>query len=263
MKYVAIGPAAMGIFAYLGFLKRVERHLDDVEEFAGASAGAIIATLLCLGKNVDEIFEEAIDLNIDDFMQVNISSFLNNYGFVEMAPVRKKLKKICGCDPTFAEVDKTLHISAFCLNTGKTEYFNKMNSPHMKVLDAVCMSMAIPLIFSSCRHNGHTYVDGGTHETLPVQPFFDKKPHEVMCIKLKESERYTENIDNHVTFVESLLRSSLSNRREHVTEHMHLIKVDAGDINVFDFSMPHETKLKLYCLGYDTPCFFCNDISKE
>jgi NTE family protein len=93
MKYVAIGPAAMGIFAYLGFFKRIERHLGDVEEFSGASAGAIIAALLCLGKGVDEIFDEAIRLDIDDFMQVNISSFLNNYGFVEMAPVRAKLRK--------------------------------------------------------------------------------------------------------------------------------------------------------------------------
>jgi predicted acylesterase/phospholipase RssA len=261
MKYVAIGPAAMGIFAYIGFLKRIEPHLTEVEEFSGASAGAILATLLTLGKSVDEIFNTALDLDIDDFMQVNISSFLNNYGFVEMAPVRKRLKKICGCDPTFAELDKTLHISAFCLNTGRTEYFNKMNSPHMKVLDAVCMSMAIPLIFSSCTHNGHTYVDGGTHETLPVEPFLGKKPHEVVCIKLGDSEHYIEEIDSHVSFVESLLRASLSNRQEHVTENMHLIKVDVGDINVFDFSMLHDTKLKLYCLGYDTPCFFCNDKS--
>lgn len=259
MKYVAIGPASMGIFAYIGFLKKIEDRLEHVEEYSGASAGAIIASMLCIGKSVDEIFKISMDLRIDEFMQVNISSFLNEFGFVDMEPVRKKLREVCGADPTFAELDKTLYVSAYCLNTGRTEYFSKFNTPDMKVLDAVCMSMAIPLVFSSCKYNGHTYVDGGTHETIPVEPFLDKKPHQVFCIKLEEEDKYIEDISNHVHFVEALLRSSLRNRREHVGKNMNLIKVNVGDVNVFDFSMDHETKLKLYLLGYDTPCFFCND----
>jgi NTE family protein len=45
----------------------------------------------------------------------------------------------------------------------------------MKVIDALCMSIAIPFVFSSYRYNGLVYIDGGTLETLPTAPFLDEK----------------------------------------------------------------------------------------
>jgi predicted acylesterase/phospholipase RssA len=121
----------------------------------------------------------------------------------------------------------------------------------MKVIDAVCMSMAIPLIFACGKYDGKTYVDGGTQEQYPMIPFLDKRPHEVTCIKLKMDRVYQEQINNPRQYVEALIRSSLTNRVEY-SKYTKIIEINVGDTNIFDFSMSYEDKIKLYNIGYST-----------
>ena len=84
-----------------------------------------------------------------------------------------------------------------------------------------------------------------------MTPFLDKKPHEVTCIKLKMDRVYQEEINNPRQFVESLIRSVITNREEY-SKYINLIEIDIGDTNIFDFSMCYEDKIKLYNTGYST-----------
>jgi predicted acylesterase/phospholipase RssA len=251
MKYLVLGPASMGIFSLIGTLKALEPKLVDVKEISGASAGSILALLLALGMSVDEILEIALDLDIPKFVKLRIGSFFNKFGFVDLEPIREKLVEVCGCDPTFEELDMKIYVSAYCLNTSSTEYFSRDTHPKMKVIDAVCMSMAIPLIFSCGKYDGKTYVDGGTQEQYPMIPFLDKKPHEITCVKLKMDKVYQEQINNPRQYVEALIRSSLTNRVEY-SEYTELVEINVGDTNIFDFNMCYEDKVKLYNIGYST-----------
>ncbi|AMA76496.1 putative patatin [Ostreococcus tauri virus OtV5] len=251
MKYLVLGPASMGIYSMVGTLKALESKLVDVKEISGSSAGAILALFLALGMSIDEILNVALNLNVPEFVKLRIGSFFNKFGFVDLGPVREKLVEICGSDPTFEELDMKIYISAFCLNTSTTEYFSRDTHPKMKVIDAVCMSMAIPLIFACGKFEGKTYVDGGTQEQYPMVPFLDKKPHEVTCIKLKTDRVYQEEINNPRQFVESLIRSTLTNRVEY-GENINHIDINVGDTNIFDFNMSYEDKIKLYNIGYST-----------
>jgi NTE family protein len=251
MKYLVLGPASMGIYSMVGTLKALESKLVDVKEISGSSAGSILALFLALGMSIDEIYDVALNLNVPEFVKLRIGSFFNKFGFVDLGPVREKLVEICGSDPTFEELDMKIYISAFCLNTSTTEYFSRDTHPKMKVIDAVCMSMAIPLIFACGKFEGKTYVDGGTQEQYPMVPFLDKKPHEVTCIKLKTDRVYQEEINNPRQFVESLIRSTLTNRVEY-GENINPIDINVGDTNIFDFNMSYEDKIKLYNIGYST-----------
>ncbi len=251
MKYLVLGPASMGIYSLIGSLKALESKLIDVKEISGSSAGSILALLLALGMSVDEILEVSLSLNIPDFVKLRIGSFFNKFGFVDLGPIREKLVEVCGCDPTFDELEMKIYVSAYCLNSSSTEYFSKDTHPDMKVIDAVCMSMAIPLIFACGRDEGKTYIDGGTQEQYPMTPFLGKKPHEVTCIKLKMDRVYQEEINNPRQFVESLIRSTLTNRVEY-SEYTKMIEINVADTNIFDFNMPYEDKVKLYNIGYST-----------
>jgi NTE family protein len=251
MKYLVLGPASMGIYSMIGTLKSLESKLVDVKEISGSSAGAILALFLALGMSIDEILNVALNLNVPEFVKLRIGSFFNKFGFVDLGPIHEKLVEICGCDPTFEELDTKIYISAFCLNTSTTEYFSRDTHPKMKVIDAVCMSMAIPLIFACGKFEGKTYVDGGTQEQYPMVPFLDKKPHEVTCIKLKTDRVYQEEINNPRQFVESLIRSTLTNRVEY-GENINHVDIHVGDTNIFDFNMSYEDKIKLYNIGYST-----------
>ncbi len=251
MKYLVLGPASMGIYSLIGSLKALESKLIDVKEISGSSAGSILALLLALGMSVDEILEVSLSLNIPDFVKLRIGSFFNKFGFVDLGPIREKLVEVCGCDPTFDELEMKIYVSAYCLNSSSTEYFSKDTHPDMKVIDAVCMSMAIPLIFACGKYEGKTYIDGGTQEQYPMTPFLGKKPHEVTCIKLKMDRVYQEEINNPRQFVESLIRSTLTNRVEY-SEYTKMIEINVADTNIFDFNMPYEDKVKLYNIGYST-----------
>lgn len=233
----------------IGTLKAMESNLVDVKEISGSSAGSILALFLALGMSVDEILNISLSLNIPEFVKIRIGSFFNKFGFVDLEPVRNKIVEICGCDPTFEELDMKIYVSAYCLNTSTTEYFSRDTHPTMKVIDAVCMSIAIPLIFACGTYEGRTYVDGGTQESYPMSPFLDKKPHEITCVKLKMDTVFQEEINTPRQFVESIVRSTIVNRREH-NKDVHLIEIDIGDTNVFDFSMSYEEKIRLYNVGY-------------
>lgn len=60
MKYLVIGPGAMGLYAMLGYLKNIENRLSNVEEISGASAGSILAVLFALEKSVDEMIDVSL-----------------------------------------------------------------------------------------------------------------------------------------------------------------------------------------------------------
>jgi predicted acylesterase/phospholipase RssA len=249
MKYLVLGPAGMGIFALIGTLKAREKELVDVKEISGSSAGAILALFLGVGMSVDEILETSLSMNIPTFVKIRIGSFFNKFGFVDMAPIRKKFVDICGSDPTFAEIDMKIYIAAFCMNTSETVYFSKDTHPDMKVIDAVCMSMAVPFIFACGKYNHETYVDGGMKEEYPLTPFFDKKPHEITCIKIKMNRVYQEDIQTPKAFVQTLVRSALSNRVQYDTP-IELMEINIEDTDVFDFNMSYEEKLQLFNRGY-------------
>ena len=168
-----------------------------------------------------------------------------------MSPIRKKLVEICDGDPTFMELETKIYISAFCLNTTETVYFSRDTHPNMKVIDAVCMSMAVPFIFACGKYEDMTYVDGGTKEEFPLTPFLDKKPHEVTCIRIKMDKIYRESIDNQKQFVDIIIRSALSNR-ETFSSPIDIVEVNVGDTDVFDFSMDYEDKVRLFNMGYST-----------
>lgn len=241
----------MGIYSMIGTLKGMESKLVDVKEISGSSAGSILALFLALGMSVDEILNISLSLNVPEFVKIRIGSFFNKFGFVDLGPIRKKMVEICGCDPTFQELDMKIYVSAYCLNTSTTEYFSRDTHPDMKVIDAVCMSMAIPFIFACGTYQGKTYVDGGTQESYPMTPFLDKKPYDITCVKVKIDTLYQEEINTPRQFVESLVRSTIVNRTDH-SKDIEMIEINVEDTNIFDFSMSYEEKIRLYNLGYFT-----------
>jgi predicted acylesterase/phospholipase RssA len=245
-KYLIIGPGAMGIFSMLGYLKSVENTLQDVKGYSGASAGAIICTFLALGYSVEETLYKLLELDPSKLVKLNLKCFINSYGLVDLKPVRQQLVNLLGSDPTFSEIDKTLYISAFCVNTSKTEYFSKHTHPDMKVIDAICMSIAVPFIFSSYRYNNMVYVDGGTLETLPTAPFLGKKPTNILCVRMKMETQFIEEIKNPKQFAEALVSSTLNNRKNNDIEKSTIIDIDIGQIDVFNFNMSYEDKFQMY-----------------
>ena len=255
VKYLSIGPGSMGYFMYLGLLSKMknEGSLDELAEISGASAGGLLAFIYCMFKgNTSKSLDYSLNAPTKAMMKPNIKNLLLNYGLISTARIRKLLEKLCilemDKDPTFDELYKwypvKLHLSAFCLELNKTIYFSADTTPSMKVIDAVCATIAMPLLFSPLKlSDGWHYIDGGTAEMVPGGPFLGKGEG-VLCIKLDWGKVFP--IKDIKTYLSSVLYSTMKLRYQY---EFPTLAINIDDIDLFDYGTSNESKLRLFVMG--------------
>jgi predicted acylesterase/phospholipase RssA len=256
MKYLAIGPGAMGFFMYLGVLSRLK--LQDLEELSGSSAGGLLAFLYVAARgDIPAMLDFSIKIPIKQVMKPNLKNLLTNYGLVPTNKLEEKIKTICKkflkkSDVTFQELYEynpiKLHISAFCVDLKKTVYFSVDTHPTMSVCRAVSASVAIPLIMSSVRIGDWNYIDGGTQEQIPGDPFIGKNFEEVFCIKIAASDRtYIKDLKSYALTIVSSLASL---RHDYNFKTMY---IPNETFDMFNFSYGSEEKLRMFMAGHHLP----------
>lgn len=248
IKYLILGPGAMGYFSFLGLCSALSSKLYDVQEISGASAGAILALFIGSGMSMDKIIDVSFRTDLTELVKYNIKNVLNDFGFISHSQIKNILIDICEGDPKFKDLKKKIYISAYNVNLSRTEYFSVDTHPEMSVIDAVCMSISVPVMFCAVEHNGMHYVDGGTTEKIPAPPFLDKKFDEVLAVRLLYSSINVEKFTNVLDYLNCLMKSVLNNRTDY--ENMfNYIDIDLSDVNVFDFHMTEDDKIKLFIRG--------------
>lgn len=253
MKYLVLGPGGMGGYAMIGHLMKHKELFNSISEYSGASIGAIIATFLALNFTVEETFQKFQDVPLSEIVKFDLKNLVRTNGFVRKDTIKSTLKELYGCDPSFKDIEKKLYIAALCLNTTETIYFSKDTHPDMKVIDAIAMSIAIPIIFEPTKIENKYYIDGGMCETAPTKPFLDKKPHEICVLKLQYNQQNEfEDIKNPVDYIKSLVNALMKNREDCILEGTQVKYINVENMNVFDFHMTYEDKMKLFLLGYNS-----------
>lgn len=251
MEYLVLGPASMGIFTMLGALINIEDDLKNIKEISGSSAGAILGVCLALEIPLYDVLDKFLKVDLKKHTKYNLKSFMKNYGLIDLDPIREVLKDVFGCDPTFSELKRKLHISTYCLNRGRTEYFSSDSHPSMKVIDAVCMSISIPILASSVKLNDMIYMDGGIKERVPITPFEGEAPHKILCLKLKSQDIFFEKIASFSKFVETFMSSLLNIRADiNLDKIGKVVEVDTEDYDLFSFKMSFDDKLRLFLLAF-------------
>jgi predicted acylesterase/phospholipase RssA len=251
MEYLVLGPASMGIFTMLGALINIEDDLKNIKEISGSSAGAILGVCLALEIPLYDVLDKFLKVDLKKHTKYNLKSFMKNYGLIDLDPIREVLKDVFGCDPTFSELKRKLHISTYCLNRGRTEYFSSDSHPSMKVIDAVCMSISIPILASSVKLNDMIYMDGGIKERVPITPFEGEAPHKILCLKLKSQDIFFEKIATFSKFVETFMSSLLNIRADiNLDKIGKVVEVDTEDYDLFSFKMSFDDKLRLFLLAF-------------
>ncbi|KAJ7372184.1 hypothetical protein OS493_020613 [Desmophyllum pertusum] len=178
--------------AYVGALQVLENAgiMKHIKRVAGASAGAIIATLIALGYDSRELRE---------FLEQDLRRILvdHNCGYCSLLPnllkgfgwnpgkrmlrwFGEQLKERTGDgDITFKEVwerfGKELCIVVTNLNQMSVEYFHPKTTPNTPIRRAVRMSVALPGVFQCVREMNNdyedVYVDGGLLCNYPIHAF--------------------------------------------------------------------------------------------
>jgi len=261
MKRLVIGPGAMAYFAYLGALGALRDvdKLNNLEEISGASAGGLLAFFYVISDgNIKTILDYSTEIPLKNIMKPNIRLFLKDFGLISHKKIRDVITNIINVffgknDVTFAELREfrphmpDLYISALCVDLNKTEYFSSSLTPSMSVTDALCMTIAVPFLFASVPWNGRRYIDGGTLEETPAGVFLGKNDVTLLRSVWENSSLY--NTKNLKTYVTAIFSTTMCLRHRYTYPS---ILIDMTQVEIFDFNMATEAKLKLFSFGYHT-----------
>jgi predicted acylesterase/phospholipase RssA len=241
---VIAGGGAKGISA-LGAVHalRTAGRLKDVRVVAGTSAGAIVAASVALDRSATDLLKKIVR---DEYApDLNIRDFASTFGIDSGAQVSRWIDAVLEGPMTFADVHATtgkdlIVVATNLTNRGAT-YFSRASHPDMDVATAIRMSCAIPLYFSSIKHDGCVYVDGGVTDNFCYEHVAGLKG---VRNPLGIAYRYTGGASGPVDTPEKYLVALVHCATVHqsVRDGANVLHVDCGDVGVFAFKKVSEMK---------------------
>ena len=265
------GGATRGI-AFLGSYKALEEldKLKDIECYCGTSIGSIILFLINIGYTPDELSQELVVKELSTLKDIRVSQLLTRYGidtgkkitdWIESMAIKKEFDKDTTFQDLFNKTNKKLIVVASNLNTYSPIYFSVDTSPDLRVIDAIRMSISIPILFTNKTYKGHIYVDGALTDNYPIRYFSDKLSESLgLKIVLRgeldsiDEQLYINNIEQYIFHVISCFIA----QKERLTTHNPLFKNNTVFIRLdnhhqaIQFDMPLQIKQELMDIGYNT-----------
>ena len=187
------GGGVKGI-AYVGAMEALEQKgiLPEIRRVGGTSAGAINAVLLASGYDTADQRRILSEMDFNRFMDDcfglvrDTKRLVEDFGWHKGDFFRDWIgaliaEKIGSPHASFADYRlkgrPDLYLIGTNLSTGFAEVFSAEHTPTMQVLDAVRISMSLPLFFTAVRNpRGDVYVDGGLLNNYPVK-LFDRREY--------------------------------------------------------------------------------------
>ena len=172
--------------AFLGAVKVLEESGYIFEKFAGSSAGAIMAGLLAVGYNSEELGRVFMETDFGKFKDDSWGIFRDIYrifkkfGFYKGRSFERWYGDLLHAKTgkrniTFLEVyeryEKVLVVTGTNLSKRQPVFFHYKTTPNMTILSAVRISISLPLVFQAIKKDNDIYVDGGMLNNYPIDVF--------------------------------------------------------------------------------------------
>lgn len=274
IKNLVFSGAGVKIYCFLGFIKYLEEHdlLKNIKAIIGTSAGSIIATCICCNFSIEEIEQLLLKINITKLPKVDsesILNFFNNYGlddaseFIRVFKIILK-KKTNNENITFKELydltQKKLIISATNLNKMEIEFFDYINTPQCQVIDALIMSISIPLLFKPAKYKDYYYVDGGLTDNYPIS-YFESERKETLGMLVTSSSLHEFNVNNIEDYLVGLCMTSFNKLiKITINNYKKNTVVVYDNTNFVNFKLSDESKLNLLEAGYNNTKEFLSQL---
>lgn len=247
IRNLAIKGGGVRGIAFVGALKELNAAniFPGIERVSGTSAGAMLATMISAGYDVEEIDRLMQSIDFKKFEEsFNPLAVVTHYGLHSGDYILDFTKQFIKSSPrglhedsSFADLKnagcKDLYVFATDLNALSVAEFSFDKTPNVKVAEAVRASMSIPIFFKAWQFpdknpNDHIYVDGGTVFNYPLSFFDDNRftPAEV-------------NEESIGLFLQSKTRTEAQfgfDHLVHYTRHLFEVLLNSQDV---DFDEDH------------------------
>lgn len=286
-KLVFSGGGVKGL-VYIGVLKKIEELINErnkeelnvnfdenkckipkfnIRTICGVSVGSMFALVYLLKYSYIEMLKEMLTKNFKKLKNIKVLNFVNTYGLDSGDGIITWLESLMikkGINPgiTFDEFYKINNVDFQIMATNLNKYcykkFNYKESPDLKVLDAIRMSISVPFIFSAVNYENEIYVDGGLIDNYPIKEFDDldnllgfkivnygEMNHHIINRNINDLESYILNIFN--CYVVQKEKSTIKDEYKRCTVYINVENIFAMNIDI-----TVEEKYKLIEIGYNS-----------
>ena len=207
------GGGPLGVY-HLGACHYIQSNYDSIHTFIGTSAGAIIASLMCMRKDLTcalkniEAFVKEVD--ILSKIKQGVARMLSTWGTIESRTFFTLMFDYLDIpDCTFKEFHSltrnTLIVNSYNVNTKQETVFSHQTTPYVPIRDAIMASCAVPIVFSPVIIDCQLYVDGGVCGfAVPVH----LTPEGVKCVNVhldRTSSESSEAFHSMMDYIQSLI----------------------------------------------------------
>lgn len=261
-KNIVLSGCGIRGFTYLGVFKALEQLnlTKNVEKVYGTSAGAIMGSLFVIGYTGDELLVFLKKSEFKKLKNPKLTNVIDKHGLddgknflgtlIELYK-KKGFSKNLTFQQLYQKTGKDLIITGTNLNKVCIEYFSRENTPKMKILNAVRISMSIPGYFTPVNLKTQTYVDGGLIDNFPMYQCIDCLDIS-FGVYISQDYKHLTKILNLEDYFGQVFHSFMKGFNEGLTKSFekHVLKIDLPSINPFDFDISIEKIKEMQDIGY-------------
>jgi len=263
------GGAVRGL-AYIGAVKALKELDISIDTYAGSSVGSIVAALLAVGYESEELKDLFIQVNFELFKDIHFSlskDFALSKGNIFTNWIRDAIeKKYYGDDyvkgenkpVTFNDINSNLIIITTDLNKFKPCEFSTYETPDFEVAEALRISCSMPGLMTPVEIEGKKLVDGDLLKGIPLWKLsknLNLNKNRVLEFRL-EGEHFSGH-GNTFDFLNSIYSCMTSTSTDFIidvfgaNDKFDYVKITTGDVIVIDFNISQKTRNKLIDIGYN------------
>jgi len=206
IKHLVISGGGPIIIQILSAIQELEKNkylnMTDIETIYGTSAGAILAVMFSLNFDWTTLNDYIIKRPWQDVFSIKVQNILDSYtkkGIFDTKTVEKCFKPLLDAkdipldiilEDFFKVTNKELHIFAFEINDYKMVDISHKTYPKLKLLSAIQMSCALPVLMAPVFLDDKCFMDGGVACNYPLNFCIDsgKNQDEILGFKNKYSD---------------------------------------------------------------------------
>lgn len=280
LKYTCLfgGGAIRGI-AHVGALRAMEKVGIVSDTYAGSSVGSIVAALVCVGYDADEIEDIFLKVNFNLFMDIQFGikqQFAISKGEVFLEWMRELIEKkyygdsyVKGENPpvTFKDLNKNAVIITTDLSNFECQEFSKFVTPDFEVAKAVRISSSMPGLMCPIEYENSILVDGDLQKSWPMwklSPNLCPPDERILEFRLEGDFEGTDF--NPIEYLNAVYSCMTAMGTSFITEiygacdKFDYCTINTGDVNIVDFNQSKDKRLHLSQLGYEQAMHYFKEI---
>lgn len=257
-----IGGGGIKGLCFLGCLKKLFEiyPFDEFNNFSGVSVGAFIMVLLIIGYTIEDLKDFFVKNDLYTFTDYKFTNLIKEYGCDKGEKILNLIKaffktKNINYNITFIEFykkfNKCIYICGSNISLENVEYFSHLNNPDMKIIDAIRISISVPILFTPIKYNNYYYVDGVLLENYPILPFKNSKKNISILLDFDK----TKTINDFDSYLKKIIYS-VSNNLSYLkmknylnNDIVYILNNNSNNFNNFDFNLNNENKEILFEIG--------------